>query len=99
MQDNYDDETERTAAVDNVGGFMTALASQREKRALDKRAVGRRYGNVHPRTVKRRQDRGEIPSPDFYQGHLGYWWESTLEAHDEAVAREERARREAEGAP
>jgi len=78
---------------------MTALARQREKRALDKRAVGRRYGNVHPRTVKRRQDRGEIPPPDFYQGRFGYWWESTLDAHDEAVAREERARREAEGAP
>jgi hypothetical protein len=54
---------------------------------------------VHPRTVKRRQDRGEIPPPDFYQGRFGYWWEGTLDAHDEAVAREERARREVEGAP
>jgi hypothetical protein len=33
------------------------------------------------------------------RGRFGYWWESTLDAHDEAVAREERARREAEGAP
>jgi hypothetical protein len=82
-----------------------ALASTREhphgqypkpKRALGQPGVAKRYGDVHPRTVKRRYQRGELPRPDFYQGRLPYWWEETLDAHDEAAAREERARQEVE---
>jgi hypothetical protein len=81
-----------------------ALASNREhpygqhpkpNRAFGKSQVAERYGNVHTRTVDRRVERGEIPPADFHQGRLSYWWESTLDQHDEAAAREERIRREA----
>src|SRR5262249_17441339 len=81
-----------------------ALASNREhpygqhptpNRAFGKSQVAERYGNVHTRTVARRVGGGEVPPADFHQGRLSYWWESTLDQHDEEAAREERIRREA----
>ena len=71
------------------------MEAAQPKIAFGQPAVAKRYGDVHPRTVKRRYERGEIPPPDFYQGRLPYWWQSTLDTHDEAAAREEREHREA----
>lgn len=53
-----------------------------QKRFIDKRAVGRRYGGRHPRTVDRWVKGKVIPPPDQVINDRPYWDEDNLDAHD-----------------
>jgi hypothetical protein len=52
------------------------------KRLLNRRAVSRRYGDKHSRTIKRWADLGVIPPPDVVINNQGYWDEAKLDHHD-----------------
>jgi hypothetical protein len=71
-----------------------------ERWAMDRRAVGRHYGGKHPRTMKRWQDRGILPPPDFEVNGRGYWWSDTIAELDRqrtialAASRERQVRSE-----
>jgi hypothetical protein len=59
---------------------MSPLAPQ--KKLLNRRAVGQRYGGKHPRTIKRWVDAGVIPPPDACIQNRDYWSEDKLDHHD-----------------
>jgi len=46
------------------------------------RVIGQRYGDRHPRTVKRWIERGEFPAPDLVINNRPYWHAATLDAFD-----------------
>jgi DNA-binding transcriptional MerR regulator len=52
------------------------------KRLISTRAVGERYGGLHPRTVKRWWQQGVIPKPTTTIKGRHYWDESALDRHD-----------------
>jgi hypothetical protein len=64
------------------------------KRYSRKKAVAKRYGDVHERTVPRMVADGRLPPPDLYNGRFPLWAEDTLDAHDRKAAREAPAPRE-----
>jgi hypothetical protein len=59
---------------------MSASASKR--RLIGTRAVGARYGDKHPRTIKRWVTAGVIPPPDLSIKNRHYWYEDALDRHD-----------------
>lgn len=46
------------------------------------RLIGQRYGNRHPKTIKRWVARGEFPPPDLTINGRPYWYEMTLDQFD-----------------
>jgi hypothetical protein len=46
------------------------------------RPIGQRYGDRHPRTVKRWIARGEFPPADLIINGRPYWYEATLNEFD-----------------
>jgi hypothetical protein len=67
-------------------------SEHRPKRYLRKKAVAKRYGNVHERSIARMIEDGRLPPPDLYNGRFPLWDEATLDAHDREATL---ARREA----
>jgi hypothetical protein len=62
-----------------------------QRRLLNRRAVGQRYGGKHPRTVKRWVDRRVIPPPDLSIQNRDYWYEDALDRHDRELVAERAA--------
>jgi hypothetical protein len=62
-----------------------------QKKLLDRRAVGQRYGGKHPRTIKRWVDAGVIPPPDLNIRDRDYWYEDALDRHDRELVAERAA--------
>jgi len=52
------------------------------RKLVGRRAVGKRYGDKHPRTIKRWVDAGVIPPPDLNIRNRDYWYEDKLDQHD-----------------
>ena len=52
----------------------------------------------HPRTLKRRREKGLVPQHDLYHGEIGLTRGSTIIEHDRRLEQQTLARREAEAA-
>jgi hypothetical protein len=72
----------------------TDLGERRPKRYLRKKAVAKRYGNVHERSIPRMVEDGRIPPPTIFNGRFPLWDEAVLDAHDREVASKAPARHE-----
>jgi hypothetical protein len=68
---------------------MSASAS--ERRLIGTRAVGARYGDKNPRTIKRWVAAGVIPPPDLRIKNRNYWYVDGLDRHDRQLVAEHAA--------
>ena len=75
------------------------MSTSPNRRLLGKRSVGQRYGDKHPRTVKRWVDKGVIPPPDLNINNRDYWYEDRLEEHDRQLVAERASRPKAAAWP
>jgi hypothetical protein len=72
---------------------MSASSSKRQ--LIGTRAVGQRYGDKNPRTIKRWVAAGVIPPPDLIIRNRHYWYEDGLDRHDRGLVADRAAQREA----
>jgi hypothetical protein len=62
-----------------------------QRKLLGRRAVGKRYGDKHPRTIKRWVDAGVFPPADIRIQNREYWYEDALDRHDRKLVAERAA--------
>ena len=95
MQDNYDDEIEKTAAAEKAGANVPAVAKADTRgvnvnlsdRRLTKREVAIREGKSERTIDRERKDpKSDFPTPDIINGRC-FWWLSKLQAYDRKRAR------------